>query len=117
LSDDVDLIDGGTIGFELVSYFQGRKKIVIIDSLREDAEPGSVFRLTLDEIHTPLKPTPTAHDSSIDLLLQYAKSLSPQPEVIVIGIVPECMDRLHLGLSKRLEERLESITELVERES
>ena len=45
----VSLIEGGTLGLELVSYVQNAKRILLLDAVDAKAEPGSLLRLTRED--------------------------------------------------------------------
>jgi hydrogenase maturation protease len=45
LSDEVELYDRGTAGLGLESILEYRRKVVVIDAMQADVEPGTVLRL------------------------------------------------------------------------
>lgn len=42
---NVEFIDGGTIGLELLSYFEERSHILIVDAVKNDQKPGTIVRI------------------------------------------------------------------------
>ena len=44
-SDAVEIVDGGTIGFELLPYFENRSHILIIDAVKTGNKPGTIVRI------------------------------------------------------------------------
>jgi hydrogenase maturation protease len=44
-SDAVEIVDGGTSGFELLSYFEDRSHILIIDAVKTGNKPGTLVRI------------------------------------------------------------------------
>jgi hydrogenase maturation protease len=44
-SDAVEIVDGGTVGFELLSYFENRSHILIIDAVKTGNKPGTIVRI------------------------------------------------------------------------
>ena len=50
LPDNVDIVDGGTAGYDLLPLLQDRKKIIIVDALKVDDSPGSVYRFKPENI-------------------------------------------------------------------
>ncbi|MGZ5480287.1 MAG: hydrogenase maturation protease, partial [Candidatus Aminicenantales bacterium] len=38
----VDLVDGGTAGFSLLSFFDGARLVVVVDAADDGAPPGTV---------------------------------------------------------------------------
>ena len=87
LPSDVEVVDGGTGGFELIEHVRGKSKVVIIDCLRGDISPGSIVRLGLDDLLLRLPAPFSVHEGGVLELLSKIKTLSPMPEVVIIGIV------------------------------
>jgi hydrogenase maturation protease len=44
-SDAVEIIDGGTMGLELLPYFEKRSHIIIIDAVKTGKAPGTIVRI------------------------------------------------------------------------
>ena len=44
-SDAVEIVDGGTSGSELLSYFDDRSHILIIDAVKTGNQPGTIVRV------------------------------------------------------------------------
>ena len=44
-SDAVEIVDGGTSGIELLSYFDDRSHILIIDAVKTGNKPGAIVRI------------------------------------------------------------------------
>jgi hydrogenase maturation protease len=53
--DDVDLIDAGTGGIDVMFRIRGAQRVVIVDACRSGSEPGAVFRLPAREAMTPIE--------------------------------------------------------------
>ena len=89
LTSDVEVIDGGTDGFELITHFEGRKKVIIVDAMRTDNKPGTVCRFTLEDFTPHWQNSFSAHQLNLHELLFFVQKMSPRPEVVVYGIVPQ----------------------------
>ena len=113
LPPEVEVIDGGTGGFELIEHVRGKSKVVIVDCLRADSEPGTIVRLSLDQLSIERQIPLSAHQGGVWELLAFIKTLTPAPEVVVYGIVPVAADRLGVNLSPAVESRLPGITSAV----
>ncbi|MDZ7344258.1 MAG: hydrogenase maturation protease [candidate division KSB1 bacterium] len=109
LPPEVEVIDGGTGGFELLAHCRGRKKVAIIDAVKVAAEPGAVFRFAPEEVSEQPRPVLSAHEGGVHDLLHFCKTLVPPPEVIIYGIVPEETQRLSMQLSEMLARKLDEI--------
>ena len=94
LPSGVEVIDGGTGGFELISHFSGKKKVIIVDAVRGDDEPGTILRFTADDLSIAWRPTFSAHQTGVEGLLHFSKELTSPPQIVFIGIIPKETRRL-----------------------
>lgn len=87
--DNVNLIDGGTLGVELLHFVAGTKRLLIIDSIDGGAEPGTTFHLRGDEIKNHFAQKISAHEVGIqDVLTMLELSGKKIPHVELIGAQP-----------------------------
>lgn len=110
-SPGVDVVDGATLGFEMIELFSRSVPLIVLDALAADAEEGSIFRLPAGEL-LRLGPDvrPTAHEVDPLHLLKMAPLLGGEPEVVMLGIVP-ASTAPGVGLSPALEAAFGSYVE------
>jgi hydrogenase maturation protease len=113
LPTNVEVIDGGTGGFELFGLCQNRKKIIVIDAMLSDAEPGSVFRATPEEFTFRWGEPLSAHHGGLREFFFAVQTLSPRPEIVIFGIVPKNIMQPTMQLSPIVEARVPEILSLV----
>src|SRR5690606_30828756 len=46
----VEFIDGGTAGLELIHLLEGASLLIVVDSLDAQVEPGSVFKFQVGDV-------------------------------------------------------------------
>ncbi len=111
----VELIDGGTCIFDLMDAFIKNEKLIILDSVKGGHLPGTIYKLTPNELGRFIKATTSLHDVQVLDLLQNINYMGYFPEVIIIGIEPEavCFD---LNLSKTVERQLPKMIALLKDE-
>ena len=86
---NVQLVDGGTLGVELTHFIIGTKKLLIIDSIDGDKPAGTIFHLVGDEIKNHFNEKISAHEIGIqDVLTMMEITGKIIPEVVVIGAQP-----------------------------
>ncbi len=113
LPDDVELIDGGTAGADLLDVLAERKKVIVIDAVQADCEPGTVLRFTADDLTQPDRVGISLHELGLGQALTMTKQLGCEPkEVVVFGIKPRDIS-CGLELSKEITASLPRIVELV----
>ncbi len=113
LGEGVEVLDGGTTGFELLPWFRGKERVILVDAIRTRAEAGAIYRIPAEEVAGFLPHPSSAHGSDLGELIRAALALDPAPEVRIVGVVPEFLDRFSLELGPRLRERFEAIVEAV----
>lgn len=97
LPDDVEAIDGGTAGFDLVPLLTGREKIIIVDALRVDDKPGSIYRFKPEDARKTR--AFSLHEVGIIEIIDMLRLLGENPEIEIIGVVPEDIDTLDMNIS------------------
>ncbi len=114
--ENVEVVDGGTGGFELLMYFRGKKKVIIIDAMNGDAEPGMVFRCLPNDLDLKWRHPYSSHQSTITELLYFATLESPSLEIVLFGIVPEIIHEASTELSRVIQDRIPQLISAVWRE-
>ena len=94
----VEIIDGGTAGFDLLSIMKGRNKIIIVDAVSVDDMPGSVYRFTPENIKTRERSI-SLHQLGISEVIRMLKVMGETPEIEIIGIVPENLSEITMDIS------------------
>jgi hydrogenase maturation protease len=95
-SPPIDVIDGGTLGLDLLPLFQDRDRILIVDAVDFGQESGTVGTLEDDAISSVLNPKLSAHHIGVaDLLFTARLTRTQPPRVCLVGIQPKS---LALGL-------------------
>jgi hydrogenase maturation protease len=98
LPDGVEVIDGGTAGFDLIPLMSGREKIIIVDALKIDDEPGSIYRFKPEDA-VRSRATISLHEIGITEIIDMLRLLGENPEIEIIGVVPEDISTLHMDIS------------------
>ncbi len=69
LPDDVTVLDGGTLGLDLLSYLEEVTDLLIIDAVSAGALPGSLVRLENEQIPQTLALKTSMHQVGLQELL------------------------------------------------
>jgi len=118
----VEVIDGGTLSSYFIEIVGGRKKIIVIDAIKADGLPGTIYRLTDKDIENKRKGYyRTVFEQEFIDAWKTTYLLGTQPEeVVYIGVEPEDTGEkslmLEIGLSPTIEKRIPEIIEMVMRE-
>ena len=116
LPPDVEVIDGGTMGLDLLYYIEGRKKVIVVDAVRAGDTPGTMYRFTDKNIAEVKGVLRSAHGVDFADALRLTAMLNTKPgEVVFIGIEPESLDE-GMELTPMIEKHIPALIELVMRE-
>ncbi len=101
---DVTLVDGGVLGFQLMTYYTDYDKVIILDTItmKNDA-PGSIYNIPGEELLGLGSYKQTAHEVEIVEMLEIAALNGNLSDVNIVGIVPEDILSVKAGLSDTLK--------------
>jgi len=89
LPDDVTVLDGGTLGLDLLPYLEGVTDLLIIDAVNAGAPPGSLVRLENEQIPQTLALKTSMHQVGLqELLAVMALRGQTSPHVVLWGMEP-----------------------------
>lgn len=111
---EVQVLDGGTLGLDLLPYVQDTSRLVVVDAVQANKPPGTLVRLAADEIPIFLDVFKvSAHQEGLQDLLAVAalKGYLPQ-DVVFWGAQIESL-RVGLALSPVVAKQLETLVENV----
>jgi len=112
LPEGVEAIDGGTAGYDLVPLMKDRDKIVIVDALNVDDEPGSVYRFTPEHL-TSKKEKFSLHEFGVKELINHLNLLGDDPPIEIIGVVPEDINTFEIGMSDSVKKSIPLVAEQI----
>jgi len=114
LPENVDIVDGGTKGIELVPYCENKKRLIIVDAIDLGREPGELIVLKGEHVRRYLGETRCSmHEVGVSDLLSVLALLDIQPgEVLLIGLQPEKIE-VGMDLSKSLQDNLQGIVDTI----
>ena len=106
------LIDGGTIGTDLLAEVCGCEKLLIIDAVDADLPPGTTIRMDFSGPDPQKIDTRNAHQFGIPGLLDDLRLLGQAPrQVVLVGVQPAAM-----GLGTQLSPEVASALPVVSAE-
>ena len=89
----ISLIDGGTMGMELLTYMRGMKKILLIDAVNGGEAPGTIYEFPHRELEQYFTDHISVHEVGMqDILRIRAIQENPLEDAIVIGVEPESLE-------------------------
>jgi hydrogenase maturation protease len=107
LPERVKLIDGGTLGFGLFDTITSCKNLIVVDAIKTDDEPGSIYRFTQHEMELSHPPATSAHEVEFADILCKAELIDQAPSAVFLCIVPQQYDahKMQVGMTPLMHER------------
>ena len=112
LPPSVRLVDGGTGGFHLLSFFSDYDPIVMIDATMDGAPPGTV-RLLEPRFASDFPRALSAHDIGLRDLIEAAALLAPLPKIYLITVSIERHQEMCTELSPAVTRSLPGVIRTV----
>lgn len=107
---DVSLVEGGTLGLELLPYVWDCGHLIVIDAIDVGEPPGTLIRMSGEELNS-LPGNSSVHQLGVaDLLVALRVLASRQPQVVLLGVQPGSTD-WSCELSSRVEAVLDSLVD------
>ena len=90
--DDVTLIEGGTLGLELLTYVWDCSYLLVLDAVDLGQPPGTLVRMSQEELQA-LPGKGSVHQLGVaDLLVALRVLARHQPTVLLLGVQPATTD-------------------------
>jgi len=111
--EEVLILDGGTLGLDLLYYLEGITNLLLLDAVEAQKEPGYTVRLEGEQVPTFLSIKISPHQIGITDMLFAAKlkGIYP-PNVVLWGIQPERVE-IGLELSETLQNKIDYLVDQV----
>jgi len=109
----VQIVDGGTLGLGLLETVCSCDHLFVVDVIKTDDEPGSLYRFSRQEMAKRVPPPTSAHEVEFADVLSMAELLGQAPEVVFLCIVPCRCGAMTLELSPELARRIPQVQQLL----
>lgn len=105
----ITILDGGTMGMELLTYMRGMTKLLLVDAINGGDAPGTVYEFPHEEMNTYFTEAISVHEVGMqDILRIRALQEDPLEDAVVIGVEPESLE-LGLTLSDATQAAVEDV--------
>ncbi len=109
--DDIQFIDGGTLGLELLSYLEDAGRLLVLDAALTDGPPGTLLRVENDDVPAFFGMRSSPHEVGLpDLLAVTRLRGTKPPEIVVLGMQPGVIE-LGWDLSIEVAAKLDALVE------
>ena len=105
---DIDLIDGGTLGMNMIQTYQSYQRIIILDtiSVDDDACAGTLYNLNAEVLQGLGNSRKTAHEIEVLQTLELGALAGDMAEIQIIAMVPEQIDEVVMDLTEEVRQAM-----------
>jgi hydrogenase maturation protease len=113
---DVTLLDGGTLGLDLLPYIEEAESLLIIDALEMQSTPGSLFRLEGDSVPRAFASKLSVHQMGLQDLLAVAELQGYAPQKLVVHGIQAGSIEMNMDLTPAVENAMDGLNSAVVKE-
>jgi hydrogenase maturation protease len=111
--EEVRLLDGGTLGLDLLHLIEGMDGVLFVDAVDLKRDPGTIAVIEDEDLPSFLEPKLSLHHVGLSDLLFASTFMGTRPaKIVLVGIQPETME-IGLELSKTVQGRFDRLLEAV----
>ncbi|KNZ68456.1 hydrogenase maturation protease [Thermincola ferriacetica] len=116
LPENVDVIEGGTAGLELLPLIEDYSHMIVVDAVNAGEKPGTLFRFKPDDVTGfPGNIETSVHQLGLLEVLQMGKLIGKLPDTVIIAVQPKSFD-WGMELTPELQAKMPQIIDLVFKE-
>jgi len=118
LPQEVELVDMGTRGIDILFQLEGAEKVIIIDAVMSEKKPGTIYRMKREDLGESKLNFLSLHDFNWQHGLALAeKTLGKNfpKEVVVVGVEIKNI-KMGIGLSRPVKNSLPDVLNLIQKE-
>ncbi len=88
LPADIDLVDGGAGGMNIMPLFEGTRALLLVDAVDVGGSPGTIVRFDKDQLLAGVdaRARISGHGNNVCQMLQLATALGMLGEVVLLGV-------------------------------
>ena len=109
----VEIMDGGTLGLDLLPKLEGIGRLLVVDAVETGGEPGTLVRLSGEELPIALQTKVSPHQMGLKDLIAVAELMGHVPrEMVLVGIQPAGIGmgaELSVHVAEQLEEMIANV--------
>lgn len=113
---NVELIDAGVCGLEMLNLIENADKVIIVDAVKGAGKVGTIHRFNIEELKNSTSSCTkmSIHDTGIMDVLCIAEHVQQLPqEIIIYAVEIEEPEEISIGLSDKVENAANKIISLL----
>jgi hydrogenase maturation protease len=114
--DNLLVLDGGTLGLDLLGYIEWADRLVLVDAVDMGLEPGTVMMLEGDDIDVAFENKLSAHQMGMKDMLLTAELIGNRPDEIVFYGIQSGTIQMDMELSEAVRKNMPKLISHIEDE-
>lgn len=106
---EIEILDGGTLGFNLMHYLLEYDQVFILDTVSIDDTPGTIYHLDSEALLGLGDCRKTVHEVEVTQMIELGSMMEMRSEVTVIGIIPDDIQSVAIDVSPHLKQAFEGL--------
>jgi hydrogenase maturation protease len=102
----LEIVDGGLLGFSLMTYYQEFDKIIVVGINSKEGVPGTIFRYSGEEMMAMGNTRQTANEVELTMMLEICSFHEEMGEVELITMIPEDIVDVRNDLTDTIRSRM-----------
>jgi hydrogenase maturation protease len=110
---EVEVVDGGTLGLDLLPFFEGRERVLLVDAVDFKKDAGHIASIDDEDIPSTLFAKLSVHHIGLSDVLFAATLMGYKPSKIrLIGIQPQSLE-VGLDLSECISGKIQMFLDTI----
>ena len=106
IPESLEIVDGGLLGFGLMSYYQEFDKLLIVSTTSKDGSAGEIFRYSADDMLRLGKTRQSANEVEVAMMIEICSVKEDMAEIEFLTMVPDNIEDVKNDLSKTVLEKM-----------
>ena len=108
-ADNVEIMDGGTLGLDLLPKLENITNLIMIDAVETGKKAGTCVRLSGQELPIALQTKVSPHQMGLKDLLAVSELMGHSPkEMVLIGVQPGSIE-MSIGLTPEVQAQFDTL--------
>lgn len=112
LPEYIDILDGGTGGFLLLSYFEAYKTIIFVDATMDGQEAGTITLLR-PKFATDFPSALSVHDVGLKDMVEAVYLMDHVPDIHLFTVSIDSIDPMSVELSEKVKKALPKLQDRI----
>lgn len=115
-SENVELLDGGTLGLRLLDPIANADCLIVVDAVQNGRPPGTLYRMNASDLGKRVTFKNSLHQLDLLETLAYAEVLGNRPDAVLVGVEPADISPWGIELTEEIAACLPELCSRVLRE-